>query len=170
MNQKYLDMIKILTRFFAKRLPLVAVSSTITVICTVLIFVHLKWPQLSIDHITIALLGIAILPWLLPFLKNIKLGPLEAETYTESSTTEKQPAPPLKDSPIDETTYVPTVHAKKILGTLWQRQKQIDKVDPNQQWTFRLLPDSPEYIYISFLTGFLELFKSDLVALSPKKN
>jgi hypothetical protein len=50
------------------------VSILISVIAVAIAFVHLLVPALKIDWITLALLGVAIVPWLSPLLKSIE-GP-----------------------------------------------------------------------------------------------
>ncbi len=45
----------------------------ITVSAIVIAIVHLVWPDLSIDGITLALFVVAVLPWLAPLLKSLEL-------------------------------------------------------------------------------------------------
>jgi len=48
------------------------VQISITALAVVVIIVHLIWPSLSIDWITLALLVVAILPWLAPLFKSVE--------------------------------------------------------------------------------------------------
>ncbi len=45
----------------------------ITISAIVIAIVHLVWPDLSIDGITLALFVVAVLPWLAPLLKSLEL-------------------------------------------------------------------------------------------------
>jgi len=55
-----------------------------------LALVHMFWPSLAIDGITIALLLIAILPWLAPYLKTLELpGGVKIELKDAMKATEK---------------------------------------------------------------------------------
>lgn len=52
--------------------------------------IHMLWPSLAIDGITIALLVIAILPWLAPYLKSLELpGGVKIELKDAMKATEK---------------------------------------------------------------------------------
>jgi len=46
--------------------PLKALRQTVSLVALVLALAHLIWPSLAIDAITLALIVIAILPWLAP--------------------------------------------------------------------------------------------------------
>lgn len=45
----------------------------ITLSALIVIIVHLTWPTLAIDGITLALIAIAIVPWLTPLFKSVEL-------------------------------------------------------------------------------------------------
>jgi len=49
------------------------VSIGISLLCIVLIIIHATFPQFSIDTTTLALIVILIFPWLLPYIKTVKL-------------------------------------------------------------------------------------------------
>jgi hypothetical protein len=56
------------------------IQSTITLGALLLALAHLIWPSLTIDGITLSLIVIAIIPWLAPLLKSLKLpGGVEVE-------------------------------------------------------------------------------------------
>ena len=46
---------------------------TITVVALLIIGIHLKWPELKIDSITLTLLLIAVVPWLSQIFKSLEL-------------------------------------------------------------------------------------------------
>jgi len=52
---------------------LIYLSALVSLICVSLIIIHAVFPQDLIDTTTIALLIILIFPWLLPYIKTIKL-------------------------------------------------------------------------------------------------
>ena len=43
-----------------------------TVVAVVLAVIHAVYPNIKIDHITLVLLGFAIFPWLIPFIKSFE--------------------------------------------------------------------------------------------------
>jgi hypothetical protein len=49
------------------------ISIGISLLCIFLIIIHAVFPQFAIDTTTIALLVILIFPWLLPYIKTVKL-------------------------------------------------------------------------------------------------
>jgi hypothetical protein len=56
------------------------IKYTITISALVIAIVHLIWPAITIDAVTVALLGVAILPWLSSLFKSIELpGGLKIE-------------------------------------------------------------------------------------------
>jgi hypothetical protein len=59
-------------------LPL-ATSLAISIVSMGLLVAHLVWPHARIDATTLALLGLALLPWLAPILKTIQVGGLKVE-------------------------------------------------------------------------------------------
>ena len=59
-----------------------------------------------------------------------------------------------------------STEAKKILATLWQRQKHYFGDDFSKRWSFRILPNTE--VYGTFMLGFAELLKSGLVGWTPK--
>ncbi len=74
--------------------------------------------------------------------------------------------------PISESALTPqksvglSTEAKKILATLWQRQKHHFKDDFTGRWSFRILPNAKGYG--NFMLGFAELLKLGLVGWTPK--
>lgn len=50
-----------------------SVSAIISVVALILAGVRLKWPDIKIDSITLGLMIIAVLPWLAPLFKSVKI-------------------------------------------------------------------------------------------------
>lgn len=73
------------------------VAIAITAVCGALIVAHLLYPTFGIDGVTVALVVLAALPWLLPFLKSLELpGGVKIEfndvkPATDKITSEPQP-------------------------------------------------------------------------------
>ena len=64
------------------------VQYTVTLGALLLALAHLLWPSLTIDAITLTLVVIAIVPWLAPLLKSLKLpGGVEVEFKDLEETT-----------------------------------------------------------------------------------
>lgn len=78
--------------------------------------------------------------------------------------TRKPPSTQLSES-TDEPTNL-SKEAKKILATLWQRQKHHFKDDFTGRWSFRVTPNAEGYGI--FMLGFAELLKFDLVDWTRK--
>jgi hypothetical protein len=49
------------------------ISIGISTLCIILIILHAVFPQFAIDTTTVALIAILIFPWLLPYIKTLKL-------------------------------------------------------------------------------------------------
>ena len=65
----------------------------ITIGAVILAFLHMIYPNLSIDMITLALVLIAILPWLQPLIKSVELpGGFKVEMQELNNATEKAEA------------------------------------------------------------------------------
>ncbi|GAB6096440.1 hypothetical protein JCM14469_26930 [Desulfatiferula olefinivorans] len=54
-------------------IPLKRLRQTVTLCALILAIAHLIWPHIAIDAITLALIVIAILPWLAPLVKSLEL-------------------------------------------------------------------------------------------------
>jgi hypothetical protein len=62
----------------------------ISLVALVIGLVHVVWPTLTIDAITVILILIAILPWLGPIFKSVELpGGVKVEFQDLEKTTEK---------------------------------------------------------------------------------
>ncbi|HBQ5984467.1 TPA: hypothetical protein L9A40_002313 [Klebsiella pneumoniae] len=52
--------------------------------------IHVIWPHLAIDAITLGLIVVALLPWLAPIVKSVELpGGLKVELQEIKETTER---------------------------------------------------------------------------------
>lgn len=80
------------------------IQFSITGVAIVLAIVHLKFPDLKIDLITILLLVISILPWLSPLFKSIELpGGLKVEfSELKNAEAKAKKAGLIKDTPLDK--------------------------------------------------------------------
>jgi hypothetical protein len=81
--------------------PLKRLRQTVTLVALALALVHLRWPSLAIDAITVTLLIAAVLPWLGPLFKSLELpGGWKVEFQDLQRTAERAEqvgllAPPL---------------------------------------------------------------------------
>lgn len=141
------------------------IASVVSFVCLVLMIISWTLPAVFIDQKILILLGIAILPWLTPFFKRFKIGPVEGETHERSQGTINKPFPP-QESSSSSAEITLSSDAKKILATLWKYQKLHFKEDKIKRWTFRLFPNAPQYI--SYLSGLAELLKYGYVSLNPE--
>ena len=53
------------------------IQTIITALAIELIIIHIIWPSLAIDSITLGLIVIAAIPWLFPFVNSIEFGDLK---------------------------------------------------------------------------------------------
>ena len=66
------------------------ISLFITIIAIVLAIIHMVWPNLAVDGITVTFFVLAVLPWLLPILKSLELpGGVKIELRDAMAATEK---------------------------------------------------------------------------------
>ena len=91
-----------------------------------LIVIHLIWPQLAIDIITLGLLVVVIIPWLAPLFKSLKLpGGVEFEYQELEKAREKAESSGLITSSISpskfKSVYVPTPSEDPTLTPAWLR-------------------------------------------------
>lgn len=71
-------------------MPSKAIAVSITSTAAVLVVLHMVFPNLGIDAITVALVVLGALPWLLPFLKSLELpGGVKVELVDAKAATEK---------------------------------------------------------------------------------
>lgn len=72
----------------------------ITVAAVAIAAVHLVWPQLTIDGITLILLLVAVVPWLLPLFKSVELpGGVKLEFQDLQASEQRAAAAGLLDEP-----------------------------------------------------------------------
>jgi hypothetical protein len=148
-------------------------ATLITVASLVMAGVHLKWPNLKIDAITLGLLAFAVLPWLRSIIKTVELpGGWKVELQDYSQGTVDEPPPPAHEAQIAiNAVAVPaapphSLEARKILRTLCHYQSQLFPNEPHKRWTFAVGPRAPDYA--AYLRGLAELVTAGLVAVSPE--
>lgn len=143
------------------------IASIISLICLVLMIMHWIWPKIFIDEKVLILLAMAILPWLTPFFKKFKFGPVEGETHERTQGMTNKPQPPKDSSSSNqEQKNGLSADAKKILATLWKYQKQTFEDNKIKRWTFRLFPNAT--MYPNYLAGLSELLKLGLVSIATE--
>ncbi|MBN8655121.1 MAG: hypothetical protein J0M11_05225 [Anaerolineae bacterium] len=72
---------------------------TISVVAVVLAVVHMAWPNIKVDSITIVLMVISVLPWLAPLIKSLELpGGYKLEFRDVQNAKEKADKAGLLDS------------------------------------------------------------------------
>ena len=75
------------------------VQVSVTVGALAATFVHIVWPELAIDNVTIALLILAAIPWLVPLFKSLEIpGGWKFEFQDLEKTTERAVSAGLLDS------------------------------------------------------------------------
>jgi len=80
---------------------------------------RLIWPTLTIDSVTVALIVIAVVPWLAPIFKSLELpGGFKVEWQSQGTTTN----PPRPQGDVSSPKEL-SADARKVLATLWQHQR-----------------------------------------------
>jgi hypothetical protein len=143
------------------------VAIIVSVVSLVFVVLHLSLPVVvALDVSTMALLGLAALPWLPLFVKSAEvtgLGKVETRDNKEQGTS-----PPLTPAGntivLSATTPLPP-EAKKVLATLRRYQRAHFGADQTKRWTFAVQPLAPEYA--AYLLGVAEAIKRGLVVVAP---
>ena len=142
----------------------------ITLAGIVLVVVHVCIPTIfTLDAGTLAVLGLAVAPWLTVFFKSIAIpGVGTLETRDRSQGQSEAPEPPAAQAKHFDAKAAPalTDSAKKILATLWRYQRQNFGDDKQKRWTFTVNPTSADYR--DYLKGLSELVNLGLVTVSSK--
>ena len=90
-----------------EHIPIGTIRRCITTIAIVLVFLHLIWPNIAIDSITITLLLIAILPWLIQFIKSFELpGGVKVELHKLEQTTLRAESAGLLTTPKESYSFL----------------------------------------------------------------
>lgn len=127
-----------------------------------LLFSHLD-KCITIDWISIVLLGFILIPWYLYYVKGFKL-PGGTEILLQDTTD--KPVPPSESSNPESFDLSSSPQSLKILKTLWKHQKQYFQDDFSKRWMFIVTPQAT--VYGDFLTGLVQLFKAGYVAINPE--
>lgn len=146
----------------------------ITVASLILVGVHLYWPNLKIDGITLGLLAFAVLPWLRSIIKSVELpGGLKVELQNYAQDTVDTAPAPVPEAQIAINAVQPpaaaapqSAEARKVLRTLCHYQHQLFANEGHKRWTFAVGPRAPDYA--AYLRGLAELVTAGLVAVSPE--
>jgi hypothetical protein len=137
------------------------VSIGITATAVVAGLAHILWPTLTIDSITVALIIVAVAPWLAPIFKSLEMpGGFKVEWQNQGTTAN----PPLPQGNVSNPREL-SGDAKKVLATLWQHQRVHFADDYSRRWTFVVSPGSIEFP--NYLRGLAELVGSGLVSVVP---
>src|SRR5215203_4537569 len=113
----------------------VVVSIVVTVVALAFVVAHLIWPDLEIDAIALAFVGVAIVPWLGPLLESIELpGGFKAsfrevkdtiqdvKETTEAALSQTQDVKETAQAALSETQAV-----KETAQAALSRTEEIDK-------------------------------------------
>ncbi len=138
------------------------VSLGITAPAVVAAFARMVWPALTIDSITVALIVIAVVPWLAPIFKSLEMpGGFKVEWQSQGTTVN----PPRPQADVSSPGVL-SADARKVLATLWQHQRFHFKDDYSKRWTFVVSPGSIEFP--NYLRGLAELVGSGLASVVPE--
>jgi hypothetical protein len=78
------------------------IQFSITIAAIIFVAVHLIWPNLAIDAVTLTLIIVAILPWLAPLFKSVELpGVVKVEFQDLQQAREKADRAGLLSAPAD---------------------------------------------------------------------
>lgn len=143
----------------------------VTLVALLIAAARIYWPNLTIDGVTLGLLGIALFPWLQPLLKSIELpGVLKVEMQDYEQSTSETP-PPGHQAPVAAAAPAPlqpydAAARLKVLATLWRYQQQLFPNEPGKRWTFAVGPTAPDFPF--YLRGIAQLVSEGLVAIVPQ--
>ena len=137
--------------------------------CVLLLIIHVFFPKLNLDWVSVALLGFVLVPWFIHLIKGVELpggakldfGPVQQATAETPSLPSQEPSKPNSDLLSDP-------HVIKTLKTLWKYQQEYYSDDPVKRWTFKVIPPAPEYG--DYLASVATLFKAGYVTVSPEKD
>ena len=124
---------------------------------------YIAWP-------VVVLVSLFVFRKRLGFLIDRIIKVAHGNSAIEFSNTDEQGGSsglPISEPAIEPQESVKlSTEAKKILATLWQRQKHHFKDDFTRRWSFRILPNAEGYGI--FMLGFAELLKLGLVGWTRK--
>ena len=157
----------------------------ISIVGVVFAVVHITWPTLKIDEVTVALIVLGLLPWLQPIFKSVDLpglgkvemqdreqGSADAPSASDSKPVSK---PDAQDSPFtaEPASAQPApLHdsdaRRKVLATLWRYQQQLFLNGPEKRWTFAVSPTASDFAF--YLRGLAQLVSEGLVVVLPQNH
>ena len=128
---------------------------------------HLRWPEVVLlDAGTLALLALAVIPWLTLFVKSAEvagLGKLESRDNKEQGTA--SPMAPASATVQAAAPATLSADARKVLATLWRYQRATFGNDKTRRWTFAVQPFAPEFP--AYLLGVADAVRWGLVVVAP---
>ena len=157
----------------------------ISIVGVVFASVHIIWPTVKVDEITVALTVLSLLPWLQPIFKSVDLpglgkvemqdreqGSADAPSASDSKPT---PTPNPQDSPFTAepaSGQSPPLHdsdaRRKVLATLWRYQQQLFSNEPEKRWTFAVSPTASDFAF--YLRGVAQLVSEGVVIVLPQNH
>ena len=142
-----------------------AVAWVFSAVCGAVLLWHLARPPARPDYTVVFLLALAVFPWMVGFLKRLKVpGLIDAEFRDKArGQTDRPEKPYVVPSSPTVTAGSLSGDSQKILATLWHYQRALDDTY-RKRWTFTVNPISPEYP--AFLRGLAELVSAGFVAIA----
>jgi hypothetical protein len=134
-------------------------------VCIVLVIFHMIFPK-TIDWVSIALMCLALAPWIIHLVKEIelpggtKIGLIEQTTVANPPSASQLPS----SIPIDD--LLSDAKIIKTLKTLWKYQQEYYSNDPINRWAFKVTPPAVEFA--DYLESVLKLYRAGYVTLSPE--
>ena len=136
----------------------------ITIGAAIALGIHVFSP-FKFDGPAIALVGIAIFPWVIHLVRSIKHNDTEVQLGQDTTDEPPPPNPAAKANAEDPFASAP---ALKILATLHRYQLIHCPGPGNGRWTFTVSPQSPEYP--DYLLGLSQTVRTGLVTVSLDNN
>jgi hypothetical protein len=120
----------------------------------------------TIDWISIALMCLALAPWVLHLVKEIELPGGTKIGLIEQAEVESPPSASQLPSGIPIDDLLSDVKVIKTLKTLWKYQQEYYGNDPIKRWAFKVTPPAVEFS--DYLESVLKLYRAGYVTLSPE--
>jgi len=135
--------------------------------CALLLGTHVFYPKITLDWVSIALLGLVLVPWYIHLIKSVELpGGAKLGLGIEQSTTDS-PVPPSQETSDPGPALLSDPQVMKTLKTLWKYQQEYYSNDPVKRWTFVVNPQTPGYG--DYLASIASLVKAGYVSISPDR-
>lgn len=112
-----------------------AIKIIITIVSLAIVVVHLRWPQLKIDSITLTLLVVAAVPWLAQLFKSLELpGGWKFEFQELRKVAQDQANTTLHQTLATIISWVQAEEIRQSRGLLYdlERTQTISKLPPDR--------------------------------------